>query len=55
MACLGTVGRGQVRSAERLDEQNCCMRSYRYHCLGASSLWVEFPQKIGPVVRSVTE
>ena len=27
VACLGTDGMGQVKSADRLDEQNCLMRS----------------------------
>ena len=36
-AGLGTVGKGHVRSAERFDEQNCRIRSCKYHCLCASN------------------
>ena len=33
---LGILGLGQVKSAERFEEQNCQMRSHRYHCLSGS-------------------
>ena len=36
-AGLGTVGKGHVRYAERFDEQNCHIQSYKYHCLCASN------------------
>ena len=56
VACLGTVAMGQVRPAERLDEQNC----FDCDCKGTTafvhpSLWVEFPQEFGPAVCSVAE
>lgn len=39
MEGLGTVGFGHDKSADRLDVQNGCIRSYRYHCLCTSKLF----------------
>ena len=35
---IGNVGFGQVKSLDRLDEQNCRMLLYKYHCRLASNL-----------------